>query len=73
MPRYFFHVRHGKESIDRDGVELANDDQAKTLAVHTAAELLQDLGEGFWSAPEWRTWVTDESGATICTLRFTAE
>src|SRR4051812_14754666 len=58
---------------DHDGVELAGDDEARTMAVCTAADVLQDLGGRFWSAPDWRTWVTDERGGTICTLRFTAE
>ena len=73
MPRYFFHVHDGKEYIDRDGAELASDDEARKMAVCTAADLLHDLGGSFFSAPEWRNWVADESGATICTLRFTAE
>jgi hypothetical protein len=27
-----------------------------------------DLGSTFWSSPEWAFWVTDESGATVCSL-----
>jgi len=69
MPRYFFHVHDGTESIDRDGVELAGDDEAKTMAVCTAADLLHDIAGRFWSEPEWWTWVTDESGATIVPFR----
>jgi hypothetical protein len=73
MPRYFFHVHHDKESIDRDSLELPTNDVAKTMAVRWAGELLKDLGGSFWSAPDWRAWVTDENSATICTFRFIAE
>ena len=73
MPRYFFHVHDDEELIDRDGTELAGPDEARILAVATAGEMLKDFGRTFWNSGEWRMWVTDETGATVCALRFAAE
>ena len=38
-----------------------------------AGEMLKDIGGKFWKSPDWRLWVTDEAGQTICALRFSAE
>lgn len=72
MPRYFFHVRDSGEFIDDVGIELAGPDEARAEAVRAAGEMLRDLGGRFWDGSEWRMWVTDEIGGTLCTLRFTA-
>ena len=41
--------------------------------VVTAGEMLRDVGRKFWNSPEWRIWVTDEAGETVCALKFSAE
>jgi hypothetical protein len=64
--------RDSAEFIDDEGFELAGPDEARALAVINAGEALRDLGPKFWTAPEWRMWVTDESGATVCALSFSA-
>jgi hypothetical protein len=71
MPRYFFHVRDSSEHIDEDGVELPSLDEARSQAVVAAGEALRDLDGKFWNGEDWRMWVNDETGATVCTLRFT--
>jgi len=73
MARYFFHVRDSAEILDRDGVECPGIEEARAVAVKAAADALRDLGAKFWNAPEWRMWVTDESGATVCSLSFLAD
>ena len=73
MPRYFFHLRDGQELIDHDGTELAGADDARAHAVIHSGEILKDTGSKFWDGQEWRLWVTDEAGETVCSLRFTAE
>ncbi len=73
MPRYFFHVRDGVVMPDTEGTDLANVDVARKQAVRFAGEFLQDYGDGFWQEADWRVWVTDESGDTVCALRFAAE
>ena len=43
------------------------------MAVTNSGEVLKDTGAKFWDGNEWRLWATDEAGATVCALRFTAE
>jgi hypothetical protein len=73
MPRYFFHVHDSTEVIDREGTILAGPEEARVQAVIAAAEALKDFATQFWNGAEWRMWVTDETGATVCALRFSAE
>jgi hypothetical protein len=72
VPRYFFHVRDGVDITDVDGTELAGLSQAREQAVVAAGEAIRDMGGRFWAGELWEMNVTDESGATVCALRFTA-
>jgi hypothetical protein len=37
-------------------------------------ELLKDNLRGrFWDDPDWRMWVSDEGGATVCSLSVSGE
>jgi hypothetical protein len=62
MPRYFFHIADGIANIDDEGIELADADAARAMAVTHAGEAIRDLGAKFWTSPEWRIWVTDGGG-----------
>jgi hypothetical protein len=73
MPRYFFHVIDGREIIDDEGTELAGVEEACAEAVVLSGSMLKDAGRKFWNDGEWRLQVTDEAGATVCALRFSAE
>jgi hypothetical protein len=73
MARYFFHLRDGREFIDHEGTVLSGIDEARAQAVVNSGEVLRESGAKFWNGQEWRLWVTDEVGATVCALRFTAE
>jgi Domain of unknown function (DUF6894) len=73
VPRYFFHVRDSKEIIDKEGLLLSDPDEARMQAVVAAGEMLKDFARKFWTGTEWRMWVTDETGKTVCALRFAAE
>jgi hypothetical protein len=73
VPRYFFNFRNGKELLDDEGVEFASAADARAEAVGAAGESLKDAGGRFWEAAEWRMWVTDEVGATVCSLRCSAD
>jgi hypothetical protein len=72
MPRYFFNVIDGQEYPDKVGTLLTSRDQVRVEAVRAAGEMLRDNGISFWNGTEWRMNVTDEAGATVCTLHFTA-
>lgn len=69
MPRYFFHVRERGETLDPTGIELPGLADARAMAVRAAAEDLRDLGGRVWASTEWLMWVTDEHGATVCSIK----
>jgi hypothetical protein len=73
VARYFFHVRDSVELLDEEGIELPGLNEVRTEAIVAAGEMLKDLDGRFWDSPDWRLWVTDEAGQTVCTLRFLAE
>lgn len=75
MPRYFFNVHDGQgpaeqDPPDIDGSLLADPETARAAAVTLAGEMLKDLDGKFWSGADWTMVVTDEQGATVCSLRF---
>ena len=73
MPRYFFNVYDGKDLPDNRGVDLADRDTAHREAIVTAGEMLKETGRKFLRGDVWEMHVTDEAGATVCRLRFSAE
>jgi hypothetical protein len=73
MARYFFNVHDGKDLPDDRGTELADRDEAHRQAIVTAGEILRESGRKFLRGHAWEMHVTDEAGATVCRLRFSAE
>jgi hypothetical protein len=73
MPRYYFHVRDGKDMPDEIGTEYTDDNAARAAAVTGTGELLKDLGGEFWNSGEWLMRVVREDGEQICMLTFTGE
>jgi hypothetical protein len=72
MPRFFFNVHDGVDILDDEGMELPGPDEARAQAIITAGEMLKEKGRAFWPAVEWAMEVTDESGGTVCKLKFSA-
>ena len=73
MARYFFDVSDGADFPDDEGVVLADIAAVRTQAMETAGAMLKERGGTFWDGAEWRMTVVDQSGQTVCLLRFTAE
>ena len=73
MPRYFFNVHDGKDLPDHYGTELRDREAAHKEAVFAAGEMLKETGREFLRDDVWEMHVTDEAGATVCRLRFSAE
>jgi len=44
MPRYYFDLKDGRESLDEVGVELTDIDAARKQAVTFSGEVLRDGG-----------------------------
>jgi hypothetical protein len=72
MKRYFLNFTNGAEYLDQEGTELASLDEARAQAAIFCAEALRDADRAFWSGEPWRVWVTDEHGATVCTINLSS-
>ena len=72
MPRFFFHVRDGKDLPDTEGTELPNLAAVRAEALKASGEMLRDSkgGADFWSGHDWTMNVHDEAGRPVLTLRF---
>ena len=53
-PRYYFHYKDGMTHLDEKDFMLADPKATRAQAVISSAEMLKDLGVGFWDSPEWR-------------------
>jgi hypothetical protein len=73
MPRYFFNVHDGKDLPDSEGIELPGRKEAHRQALTTAGEMLREMNREFLAGDVWEMHVTDEAGATVCRLMFSAE
>jgi hypothetical protein len=73
MPGYFFNVHDGRDLPDDQGVQLPDRDEAHRQAIVTAGEMLRESDRKFLAGDVWEMRVTDEAGATVCRLRFSAE
>ena len=73
MPKFHFHVVDGQPIINGDPAEMRDAHEARVEAIRLSGALLQDHANKFWEHPEWRMWVTDEAGETVCSLRFSTE
>lgn len=76
MPRYYFNLKDGKTTLDREGTDLADLDAAHKAAVTLSGEVLREgASRSLWSGSPWELWVTDEPGGlgqTLFTLFFSA-
>jgi hypothetical protein len=73
MPRYFFHVIDGVETIDREGTVLRSVEEARVEAIVLSGAMLRDAGGKFWNNGQWQLRVTDEAGDKVCALTFSAD
>ena len=73
MQRCYFNLINSHQSIvDPDGVEAADLDQARRLALEVAAEVLE---EGEADVADWRGWrleAVNASGALLFTINLDA-
>ena len=72
MPRYYFHVRDGRDLPDTEGSELPDLHAVRLEALRASGEMLRgNKGAAeFWSGDDWTMTVVDEDGRSVLTLRF---
>ena len=60
MSLFFFHVRNGSTTLDRDGVEFPDVEAARREAIVACGELLRDVPVGVLKGASVRLWVKSE-------------
>ena len=73
MARYHFNIADGTEQSDPVGTELDSLQQVRHEALRFSGEVLREMGDEFWDDTEWKLTVTDNAGAKVLTLKFSAE
>src|SRR4051794_29958342 len=73
MARYYFNIADGIEQPDPVGTELDSLQQVRHEALRFSGEVLREMGDEFWDDTEWKLTVTDNAGAQVLTLKFSAE
>lgn len=68
MARYFFHIEYGDHLRDPEGTELSSPAAARAEAVALLGYLLADEGDSFWTKPNVKVTVTDQSGRSLWTI-----
>jgi hypothetical protein len=66
MPRYFFHIKDGKDITDTEGTELGDIAQARNQAIVAAGEMIRQT-DTVWNGSDWRMDVTDEAFRCVAT------
>ena len=71
MPRYFFHLRDGTDTlIDAEGAHFNNTDEARAAAVANARSIVShEALEGHIDLAQ-RIDVVDEAGTFVCSVKF---
>ena len=72
MPRYFFHIRDGKDDPDTEGTELPDIDTAKVEASRLAAAALQEAPQAIWQGLRCTVEVADDNGTILFTVQVVA-
>ncbi|MFD0938999.1 DUF6894 family protein [Methylobacterium trifolii] len=70
MPRYHFNVYNGRSSIDLEGTDLPNRQQAQREAIRLAGALLCEEADTLTPDDDWRLEVTDASGLILFRFDF---
>ena len=71
MPRFRFIVADGRGLAEETAFDLIDVAEAKSQAIRTAGEVLEDIGLGtVWDGAPWRINVLDEQGRDLLEIEF---
>lgn len=68
MPRYRFTVQDSAPAPDTTEIHLSGPEEAQSMAMAEASEMLRDHQGKAWPTSDWWVQVTDEQGATVCRM-----
>ena len=70
MPRFFFHLRGGRDIPDNEGIELRDWQTAQHEAVARAGRLVSNDAERLGLGEDWSVNVTDEYYQPLFNFNF---
>lgn len=73
MPRFYFHVRAGRERLDEEGTELPDLQAARREALRFVGDMLTSEPDDFTLSGMWSLDVADFTGATLYRIRLLGE
>ncbi|WCS24230.1 hypothetical protein LOK46_24300 [Methylobacterium sp. NMS14P] len=65
MPRFYFHIRDGRDQFDTDGTELPDEETAHVAAIRLTGAVLQDEARRIATIDCWTMDVTDATGRPV--------
>ncbi len=68
MPRYFFHTREPRPTIDDEGLELADDAAARCAAIRYGGDLLSLEPSILGAEQSFRVEAVDAAGKLCCAV-----
>jgi hypothetical protein len=71
MPRYFFDIINGHRSIDNEGIDLADETEARLQGIVAAGAIFGEDGEGFSNGEAVTMSMRRADGDVFCTINFT--
>ena len=72
MPRFFFDLSDGTRETDAVGIDLADVDAARVVALKFTGELLRDNSQEIWEGEELRVEVFDEGRMPLFVVSVSA-
>ena len=65
MPRFYFHIRDGRDQFDMEGAELPDTETAHVEAIRLTGAILQEEARRVAVGERWTMDVTDETGRQV--------
>lgn len=72
MPRFFFDTSNGTREEDADGIDLADMDEARVIALKFTGELLRENSQVIWEGEDLRVEVYDEGRTPLFVVSVSA-
>ncbi len=70
MPRFYFHVRDGKDFPDHEGMLLTDTQVALREAITFAGRIISEESHTLSASDDWHLELCDEDGALLFRLDF---
>lgn len=70
MPRYFFDISNGIDTVDDEGTVLSDVTEARRQGIAAAGAMVSDEGDAIAAGGTWTMRISDETRTVFCTIQF---